>query len=92
MQTPMPAAFMGQCKTVTAFLRRVLLRVEALVDHDPALIEEDRTKNVGVALGITRNTEQLVRVVEVDAELEVLLDDILDGNRRDDGYAPGPRV
>ena len=35
MQTPMPAALMGKRETIAAFLRRVLLWIEALVDHDP---------------------------------------------------------
>jgi hypothetical protein len=81
VQAPMSTALMGHRVKGAALLRRILLGVEAFVDHDPGLVEEHRAENVGVEVG-TRHTEQAVGVVEFDAELEVLLDDIFDGDRR----------
>jgi hypothetical protein len=74
MQTPMPTTFMGERETIAAFLRRVFLRIEALVDHNAPIVEENCSKDVGFE-ALTRHAEQLVGVVELDAELEVLLDD-----------------
>ena len=71
---------------------RSLLRVEALVDHDPGLVEENCTEDIGVTLGIARNAKQFVGVVELEAELKVLLDDILDRDRWLDGDATRLRV
>jgi hypothetical protein len=51
MQAPMPAALVGERETKAAFLRRVLLRIEALVDHDPGFVEENCAKDIGVTLG-----------------------------------------
>ena len=67
----MPAALVGERETIAAFLRRVLLRIEALVDHDAPIVEENCSKDVGFEAR-TRHAEQLVGVVELDAELEVL--------------------
>ena len=53
----MPAALVGERETVAAFLRRVLLRIEALVGHDPGLVEENCAEDIGVTLGIARNAK-----------------------------------
>ena len=83
MQSPVSAALMREREAITAFLRRVLLRVEALVDHDAPIIEENRAEDVGIETEAgTRHAEQLVGIVELEAELEVLLDDVLDRDRR----------
>jgi hypothetical protein len=87
----MSATLMGHSIEVAALLRRVLRGVEAFIDHDPGLVEEHRAEDVGVEAG-PRHTEQAVGVVELDAELEVLLDDIFDGDRRGDGNASRLRL
>jgi hypothetical protein len=69
--SPTPAVGASQREAIAAFLRRVLLRVEALVDHDSGLVEENRAEDVGAALRIARNAKQLVGVGELEAELEV---------------------
>ena len=48
-------------------------------------------KDVGIETR-TRHAEQFVGVVELDAELEVLLDDVFDGDRRRDDDAARVRV
>ncbi|MER8809561.1 hypothetical protein [Mesorhizobium australicum] len=59
--------------------------VEAFVDHDPLLVKEDRAENIGIeADARTRHAEQPVRVVELNADLQVLLDDVVDRDRRFD--------
>src|ERR1700737_1049957 len=89
MQTPMPTSLVGERETVAAFLRRVFLWIEALVDHDAPIVEENCSKDVGIEAR-TRHAEQLVGVVELDAELEVLLDDVFNGDwRGEDGAAGG---
>ena len=56
-------------------------------------VEEYRTENVGIETGPQRGTpKQSVHVVELDAELQVLLDDVLDRERRRDDDAAGLRV
>jgi hypothetical protein len=77
-----PTALMRQRKAKSAFLERVLLRVKALIDYDAMFIEVDRAENVRIAFGIARNSEHSMGVVELDAELQMLFDDILDGDGR----------
>src|ERR1700731_5176047 len=92
MQAPMPAALVGERETIAAFLRWVLLWIEALVDHDAPIVEENCSKDVGIEAR-TRHAEQLVGVVELDAELEVLLNNVFDGDRRrDDDAARGRAI
>ena len=89
----MADCFMGQRETIAAFHQRVLLRIEALVDHDPGLVEEHRAEDVGVQIEAgARHAEQAVSVVELDAELKVFLDDILDRDRWLDSDATRLRV
>src|SRR5688572_5302060 len=76
---------------IAAFPRRVLLRIEALVDHDTTIIEENRAEDVGIAAR-ARHVEQLVGVVELDAKLQILLDDVIDGDRRLDNDAACVRI
>src|SRR5947207_971517 len=47
MEAPVPACLMGQRETIVSFHRGVLLRIEALVDHDPGLVE-DCSEDIGV--------------------------------------------
>jgi hypothetical protein len=85
MKTPMSAAFVRQREPVATFFRGVLLRIEAFIDHDPAFFEEYRAENVGFETDArTRYAKQPMHVIEFDAELEMLLDNILDRNSPDD--------
>src|SRR6202023_1302121 len=86
-----PDRLMGQRETIAAFHRRILLRIEALVDHDPGLIEENCAEDIGVTLGIARNAKQFVGVVELHAKLEMLLDDVLNRDRRFHLHTTGVR-
>ena len=63
MQTPMPTTFLGERETVAAFLRRFFLWIEALVDHDAPIVEENCSKDVGIEAR-SRHAEQLVGVVD----------------------------
>lgn len=87
----MPTTFMGERETVAAVLRRVFFWIKALVDHDAPVVEENCSKDVGIEAR-ARHAEQLARVVESDAELEVLLDDAFDGDRRRNDDATRVRV
>ncbi len=59
--------------------------IEAFVDHDPLLLEEDGAEDIGIEPDArTRHAEQPVRVVELDADLQVLLDDVVDRDGRFD--------
>ena len=59
----MATAFMRQREAIAAFFRRVFLRVEAFVDHDPVLVEEHRAEDVGIeAEAGTRHTELAVSI------------------------------
>jgi hypothetical protein len=51
----------------------------AVGDSSSGADRRNRTKDVGIETG-TRTAEQAVHVVELDAELQMLLDDILDGD------------
>jgi hypothetical protein len=82
MKAPVPTALVRQRKAKSAFLERVLLRVKALIDYDAMFIEVDRAENVRIAFGIARNSEHSMGVVELDAELQMLFDDILNGDGR----------
>jgi hypothetical protein len=88
----MTTPFMGERETIAAFDPRGFFWVQALVEHDSGLVEKHCPKDIGATLGIARNAKQPVGVVELDAELEVLLDDIFDGDWRRDGYASSVRV
>ena len=43
-----------------------------------ALVEEDRAENIGITPNGSGDTEQPVRIVELEAQLEVLLGYVLD--------------
>ena len=84
----MTTTLVRQSETIPAFHRRIFFWIEAFVDHDPGLVEEDRAEDVRVeARTRTRNAEAAVGIVELDSELQVFLDDIFDGNRRCDHNA-----
>ncbi len=77
----MSAAFVGERETIASFLGRIGIGIEALVDHDPLLVEVDGAENIGIEPDArTRNAEALVHVVELDADLQMLFDDIVDRN------------
>jgi hypothetical protein len=80
MQSPMSTALMRKREAIATFLRRFLLRVESLVDHDASVVKENGAKDIGVGAR-ARHAEQFVGVIELDAKLEVLLDDVIDGDR-----------
>ena len=88
MQTPMTTTLMGKRETVAAFLHRVFLWIEALVDHDAPISDEDRAEDIGIG-SRAWHAEQFVGVIELDAELQVLLDDVFD---RDRGAIVRPRA
>src|SRR4030088_2972542 len=82
MQPPMSAAFVRKRKTVAALHCGPYFGIEAFVNDDSTAVEPDCAEDVGVqARPTARHIEQPVQVVELDAKLEVLLDDILDQNR-----------
>jgi len=68
---------------IAPFPRRIGVRIEAFVNHDPLLLEEDGAKDIGIKPDArARHTEQTVRIVELDTDLQVLLDDVVDRDRR----------
>src|SRR5262249_5928014 len=69
MQAPM-ADLVRQRVAIAPLFGRVGVRIEAFVDHDPLLLEEDRAENVGIESDAgARYIEQPVRVVELDPNL-----------------------
>jgi hypothetical protein len=93
MQPPMSAALVRQRKAIATFLRRGLLGIETFVDDDAALVEENRTKNVGIETEAgSRHAEQLVHVVELKAELQMLFDNVFDRHLARDGDTPSQLV
>ena len=93
MQPPMTAAFMRKGETIAPFHRGALLGIEAFVDDDSAGVEPNCAEYVRVQSNpAARNIEQAVQIVELDAKLEVLLDDVLDWDRRLHLDAPGMGV
>ena len=90
MEPPVSASLVAERKAKSAFHRRVFLGIEALVDHDALVVKENRAENVGTLAPVkagARNAEQPMGVVELNAELEVLLNNVLDGNGRFDNEA-----
>jgi hypothetical protein len=82
MQAPM-ADLMGGCVAIAPFFGRVGVGIEAFVDHDPLLLEKDGAEDIGIEPDArTRHVEQPVRVVELDADPQVLLDDVVDRDGR----------
>lgn len=77
MQIPMPAPFMSERKAIARLHRGADFRIEALVNHDPAIFEKDGAENIGIAGGFARYPEKLVCVVKLNAQFEMLLDDVL---------------
>jgi hypothetical protein len=78
---------------ISALFRRVCVRVKAFVDHDPLLIEEHRPDNLRIETKArTWNAEKPTQVVELDAKLEVLFDNVVNGNRRLDCKLPRMRI
>jgi hypothetical protein len=79
----MSTAFARKREPVASLALGPLLGVEALVDDDPAGFEPDRAEHVRVeADPAALNIEQPVQIVELDMKLQVLLDNILDRDRR----------
>ena len=77
--------------TVAPLACRVGLGIEAFVDHDPLRLRADRAEDIWVETRCPmRGTpNSRCRVVELDADLQVLLDDVLD---RDGRFIPTPRA
>jgi hypothetical protein len=95
MQPPMPTALVRKCEAVTALHGRTLLGIKTFVDDDSAGVEPDCSEDVGVEPEpepAARYIEQPVQVVELNAKLEVLFDDVLDRDRRLHLDAPGMGV
>jgi hypothetical protein len=75
-------ALVRQGEAKSAFLVRVLIRVEAVIDHDPIFIEENSAENVRVAFANARNSKKSMGVIELDPELQMLLDNIVNRDGR----------
>ena len=59
-------ALMAECETIAAFLRRVLLRVEAFIDDYPFRVEKHCTENVWVLPALAGHTEPTMGIVELE--------------------------
>jgi hypothetical protein len=88
----MTTGFMPERETVAPLHSAPFNGVQALIDHDSRFIEKNRPQDVGATAGTTRNAKQFMGVVELNAQPEVSLDDIFDGDRRRDCYASSVRV
>src|SRR5262245_40695879 len=81
----MSASLMSQSEAKTAFVRRVFLRIKTLIDHDATSVTKYTAENVGrQPEPVTRHAQPAMYVVKFQAELQVLLGDRLNGNRRCD--------
>lgn len=73
MQSPV-ADFVTDAEVVAAFLFGMLIRLQALVDEDLALVGPEGTEHIG-------NAEQGLQVVEVEGEAQVGLQYLVRGDR-----------
>ena len=83
MMPPVAAALMCQGETIAAFLCWILLGVETLVDNDAFLVKEHRAQYVGTLPEVwagAGNAKQVVSVVVLNAELEILLNNVFNGD------------
>jgi hypothetical protein len=80
--SPVPAPFKREREAVAPFDPWMLLRIKAFVDDDFAALQPDRAEYVLLATkeATARNPQQAVQVIELDPKLEVLFDDVLDGD------------
>ena len=84
----MTTTFVRQRKPVAAFFGGVFFRIKAYIDNDPRLVKKHCAEDVRLhAKAGTWDAKQTVGVIKFNAELEVFLNDILDGDRRHDGRA-----
>ena len=85
VKPPVTAPLMCQGEAITAFLVRVFFGVETFVNNNPLFIEKYRAQDVRALTEVgAGNAEQTMGIVELNAELEVLLHYVFDGNRRFD--------
>jgi hypothetical protein len=77
-------------ETIAPFHCGSLLRIEAFVNDDSAAIEPNRAEDVGAEpASVARHIKQAGQIVELDTKFQVLLDDVLNRNRRAYFNAPG---
>lgn len=81
------SALVSEREKKTAFAHRVPVWVEKLVDDDTP-VTVDGAEDVGLPTFRPRDIVAGVKVVELNAELEVLLDDVLDRDRRFENDPP----
>jgi hypothetical protein len=93
VQPPMPTTLMRQRKTMRPSFDGVTSRSRLSSMTIRRLFEEHRTENVGAETDTgTGLVPQPVHLVELDAKLQMLLDDVIDGDRRLDQYPTRLRV
>ena len=86
----MTTPFMCERKPVAAFFGGVIFRIKAFIDNNPRLVKKYCAEDVRFhAKTGTWDAKQAVGVIKFNTELEVLLDDILDGG---DGVVGQGRV
>jgi len=73
--------FMGKSEKVAALTQRVLLRIQRLIDED-STVTVDGAEDVGPPSFGPRDVISGVKVVELNPELEVFLDDVIHTYRR----------
>jgi hypothetical protein len=81
VQSPVPATFMCKREPVAPFYGRPFFRIEAFVNDDLARLQPDRPEDVRLDPK-PPNAEPAVQVIKLDVKLKVLLDDLLNRDRR----------
>jgi hypothetical protein len=66
-------------EAVSPFVSRMCLRIEAAVDEHRPFVDPQGTENVALPTD-GGYTESLVKVVEIEADVKVLFEDVLDGD------------
>ena len=79
MQSPMAATLVRDGKTITAFLRWILIGIKALIDENTS-VAVNCPEDVSISVQRSGNIVPSVHIIKLDAELEVLLDNVFDGN------------
>src|SRR5205823_1196297 len=90
VQPPMSTSFMREGKPVAALACGPLLGIKAFVDDDPAAFKPNGAVDIRVPAATARHAESFMQIVELDAKLEMFLDDVLDRDRRP--YVNAPSV
>jgi hypothetical protein len=72
---------MRKREAVPFFEPRLLFGIKTLINDDFAALQPDRSEYVRLTTA-SRNPQPAVQVIEFHPKLEVLFDDVLDGDRR----------